>query len=612
MTPVISGIMLAVSNSPAGSIIVKVTISAALGLLAAWLARRNRAAVRHALLAAMFGVMLLLPATTVLMPPLHVGVPLGVESPTALLPFGIGANAYSSAITVGADTRTTAVSPDVSKLSLSNLLLVSWGAGVALFLLPVVVGLWQIRSLRRSGLPWRHGQLLVEALALDVGIDRHVEVLLHEALPGPMTCGVVRPAIVLPRDAENWTPDDLNRAIIHELEHVRRGDSASRCLARAACAVYWFHPLVWIAWRKLVLEAERSCDDAVLRRSEGTAYADQLVGLAKRLSVAQRSPLLAMANRADLATRVAAVLDSRQRRGRAGIFSVLLACGMAAALVITMSPLALVGAPQSPAATPLQTAAGVKLAFEAASVRPATPLGPLGLRSDQKGGPGTSDPGLFTCGNCSLYWVLADAYPIHGYDFSGPDWLQNEHFDFSAKIPAGATREEFQKMLQNLMAERFKLSVHREIRPMQVYELTVTKNGPKFKKGTPKEPSGGDSAPGPLKRDADGFPILTSGMNMAMIPGHARMQSENQPMAWFAERLSEQLQMPVTDATGLAGSYDFTLSWSWDEDTPGAQAAAQADLISTVQSQLGLKLEQKRGQWEVLVVDHMEKTPTEN
>jgi uncharacterized protein (TIGR03435 family) len=271
----------------------------------------------------------------------------------------------------------------------------------------------------------------------------------------------------------------------------------------------------------------------------------------------------------------------------------------------------LVGAPQQ-RSSPLQTTTGRATAFEVASVKPATPLGPLGLRSDQKGGPGTSDPGMFTCRNCSLYWVLADAYPIHGYDFSGPDWLQSERFDFIAKIPAGATREEFQKMLQTLLAERFKLSVHRENRPMEVYELTVAKNGPKVNRGTPKETAGGDSASGTLKRDADGFPILTNGTSMAIVPGHARMQSQNQPMAWLAERLSQQLQVPVTDATGLTGNYDFTLSWSWDEDGPGAQAAAQADLVRAVQSQLGFKLERKKGQGEVLVVDHIEKIPSEN
>jgi TonB family protein len=138
----------------------------------------------------------------------------------------------------------------------------------------------------------------------------------------------------------------LTRAIVHELEHVKRGDWLSHCFARAVCAVYWFHPLVWIALRRLALEAERSCDDAVLRRSEATAYADQLVGIAQRLSSA-KSPLLAMANRADLATRVRAALDSRQRRGRAGARAVALACLGAAALILTMSPLRMVAASQS-------------------------------------------------------------------------------------------------------------------------------------------------------------------------------------------------------------------------------------------------------------------------
>ena len=100
------------------------------------------------------------------------------------------------------------------RVSPSALLLAGWFAGVALFLLPMVVGLWQVRSLRRSALPWPHGQSVAERLARDAGIHRRVEVLLHEALPGPMTCGVVRPAIVLPPDAQTWEADDLNRALV--------------------------------------------------------------------------------------------------------------------------------------------------------------------------------------------------------------------------------------------------------------------------------------------------------------------------------------------------------------------------------------------------------------
>src|SRR6185503_8166814 len=113
---------------------------------------------------------------------------------------------------------------------------------------------------------------------------------------------------------------------VHELEHVRRGDWLSQCVARAVCAWYWFHPLVWIAQRQLALEAERACDDAVLRRSEATAYADQLIELATRLSGVRHQNALGMANRADLAARVGAVLDRRQRRGRAGAAVIGLAC----------------------------------------------------------------------------------------------------------------------------------------------------------------------------------------------------------------------------------------------------------------------------------------------
>ena len=171
-----------------------------------------------------------------------------------------------------------------------------------------------------------------------------------------------RPAIVLPCDAQNWDSEDLKRAITHESEHVRRGDWVTQCFARVVCAAYWFHPLVWIAWRRLSLEAERACDDAVLRHSEATAYAGQLVGLAKRLSVAQRSPLLAMANRADLAKRVGALLDGRQQRGRVGKFSLALTCAAAAMLVLWLSPLRLVAAPQAASQQP-------QPAFEVASIR---------------------------------------------------------------------------------------------------------------------------------------------------------------------------------------------------------------------------------------------------
>jgi beta-lactamase regulating signal transducer with metallopeptidase domain len=184
-----------------------------------------------------------------------------------------------------------------------------------------------------------------------------------------MTCGVITPVIVMPAEARQWDEADLRRAIVHELEHVRRGDWASHCIARVACALYWFHPLVWIAQRSLSLEAERACDDAVLGRTEATAYADQLIVLAERLSAASHPPVLAMASRHDLTARVTAVLDSTQARGRAGR-RWLAAAGAASALLVTaMAPIRLVAV----ARTSAQDAAGARERFSAVSMKPCAP-----------------------------------------------------------------------------------------------------------------------------------------------------------------------------------------------------------------------------------------------
>ena len=154
--------------------------------------------------------------------------------------------------------------------------------------------------------------------------------------------------------------------MIHELEHVRRGDWLSQYMARIVRALYWFHPLVWIAWRRLSLEAERACDDAVLRRSEATAYANQLVLLAERLASTATPPLLAMAACRDLSTRVRAVLDGAQARGRAGALPVATAIVAAALFIAAVAPLRAVRQVQAPSDGAQQP----PLAFETASVKP--------------------------------------------------------------------------------------------------------------------------------------------------------------------------------------------------------------------------------------------------
>src|SRR5262249_19841950 len=140
-----------------------------------------------------------------------------------------------------------------------------------------------------------------------------------------------------------WTDVDVERALIHEIEHVHRADWPIRFTARIVCALYWFHPLAWAMWRRLCLESEHACDDAVVqgngRCGERTASAEQLVTLAGRSSIAMARPVLAMASRRDLSARIRAVLDGRQSRGRAGFLRIAAIAAAATAVVFGISPL---------------------------------------------------------------------------------------------------------------------------------------------------------------------------------------------------------------------------------------------------------------------------------
>jgi beta-lactamase regulating signal transducer with metallopeptidase domain len=224
---------------------------------------------------------------------------------------------------------------------MTQVIAVVWLAGVAIFLVPVGAGLWQMHRLRGWALPWMEGQELQRPIASARGVRRRVDVLRHEAVTGPITCALFTPAIVFPADAASWDAAAIRRSLTHELEHVARYDWLTLCLSRIVCAVYWFHPLVWMVWRRLRLEAERACDDAVLLGDDAREYASLLVTMAQREPAAQRAPLLAMAARSDLSARVAAVLDGRQERGRPGRAPAFGLIAVSAAAVLTVAPISI-------------------------------------------------------------------------------------------------------------------------------------------------------------------------------------------------------------------------------------------------------------------------------
>lgn len=220
--------------------------------------------------------------------------------------------------------------------------------------------------------------------------------------------------------------------------------------------------------------------------------------------------------------------------------------------------------------------------FEAVSVRPNN-SGGFDSHSH-------SDQGLLKDTNVTLRSLIATAYQIRDYQLEGPDWMGSERFDVAAKFPEALPkgRERYEAamgtMMRKMLEDRFKLAVHRGQKTFSVYGLTVEQTGIKFKE----------------------------------VPeGHSQSNSHNNfyegkgiGLDRFAEYLSRNMDLPVLDMTRLRGAYDLTLQW-FPEPKAGETPQGPA-LREAMEEQLGLKLENRKAQIDIVVVDHVEKTPTED
>src|SRR5947209_6426894 len=133
-------------------------------------------------------------------------------------------------------------------------------------------------------------------------------------------------------------------------------------------------------------------------------------------------------------------------------------------------------------------------AFEVVSIKPSAP--------DQstvssRGGPGTRTPGMWTCQNMSLHNVIGIAFNLNSQQLIAPEWTKEPRFDITAKVPEGATREQFFQMLQNMLVERFGLKFHRDQQQVQGFELSIAKGGPKFQESAPEPPKDPAAVPPP-------------------------------------------------------------------------------------------------------------------
>jgi uncharacterized protein (TIGR03435 family) len=265
------------------------------------------------------------------------------------------------------------------------------------------------------------------------------------------------------------------------------------------------------------------------------------------------------------------------------------------------------------------------LTFEVASVKLAPP--PDGRTPARRWsgvpGPNNDDPGRFSA-RVNLLNLVLTAYDIPIYRLIDPDDRLMPRIDVEAKMPVDTTREQFNVMLQNLLADRLGLKVHWVSKEMDMYALVVAKGGPKLKLAAPDSPQASDDASkngNPGRVGDDGFPIPPPGNGpwMGAAPGgKAGLRGHNQTAAEMASFIGiRTLNGPLTDATGLTGKYDYTIFWSTAATTAalGINPATEPDgpsIFDAVGEQLGLKIEKRKSPVQMLVVDHVEKKPTEN
>lgn len=230
-------------------------------------------------------------------------------------------------------------------------------------------------------------------------------------------------------------------------------------------------------------------------------------------------------------------------------------------------------------ATHAQTVA-TSPAFEVVSIKPA-PLQELGRTSTRM----STDQGGLTYTNVTLNDLIAQAYHVQHTQISGPEWMDSERFDVLAKIPEGVPGSQIPQMLQGFLADRFHLELHIAKKHLPVYVLSVLNSGSKIRK---VESSGG--------------------LSIGSSSGHIHV-NENVTIAWLADYISSRLGRTMLDRTGLEGPYAVALDWVPDQ---AGDAATGPTLTTALREQSGLNLTTAKSPVALLVIDHIEKSPTAN
>jgi bla regulator protein BlaR1 len=430
-----------------------------------------------------------------------------------------------------------------------------------------------------------------------------------------------RPTLLLPAGiAERLTPFQLEAVLAHELCHVRRRDNLFAAIHMIVEAVFWFHPLVWWIGARLVEERERACDEEVLRLGSAPHdYAEAILNVCK---LYVESPLACVSGvtGADIRKRIEDIMTNRVTLNLNFTRKLTLAVlGMAA-----LAAPAVVGILNAPIIR--AQSAGPK--FEVASIKLCT-SGEGGRSGSGRGSamPSPPSPDRLEMNCETVAGLIQRAYggrppvPVSG----GPAWVTSDRYRIEAKAEGPQSRETLNgPMLQALLEDRFHLRMVRESKEVPVYAMTVAKGGPKLQRAVE-----GACLSDPAKireARAAGQKPVPCGIYFGKkkdAPGIVTANTRGTSLTSIAKNLSDLLDRPVIDKTGLTGTFDLYAEFVPDESTPGLLGRAMfappegvapdpgPSFIPALQQQLGLKLEPAKGPRDFLAIDHVER-PSEN
>jgi bla regulator protein blaR1 len=484
------------------------------------------------------------------------------------------------------------------------------------------LGIWLGGLTIMVAVRWRHWRRIRAIVRLstpsgltDVNIPSELDVREAPCCVEPAVVGWRQPIVLLPRDLPEYlTPSQLEAVLAHELCHVRRKDNLTAALHMVVESLFWFYPVVWWIGGRMLAEREIACDEAVLSTTnDRQGYAEAILAICQRYV---QIPLACApgVGGANLRSRIENII-----RNQIGIRLTLARKVTLAAIAATALGLPVfAGAMQAPAGHERRHAIDEQTpsTFEVASIK----RNSLGGRPDIARQPG----GRLTVTNMTARTLMTFAYRLTGYQLvGGPAWTDRDTFDIVARTngnpgwsaPGSLLPDPTQVAMQALLADRFKLKLHKEQREMDVFALEMVKPGTP---GPGLMPSTSDCAA--LAEDArqgksqpTGPPPATGYVPCSILGNVGMIRFDGFGMPQVANMLIGQAGRIVIDHTNLVGNWQFVLRFAAEQRAPvlpGADlppADPNAPSLSTaLREQLGLKLERAKAIVDVTVIDSID------